>query len=81
MVAEVVRASKIGEQSPNQLPAPPVEVFTTTVSNVLEWLVAETTTKSVTLSSVGVDNRSYMGEGGGGEFGNATGVLHLQFCL
>ena len=40
VVAEVVGAFKTDEQIPNQLPAPLVEVFTTTLSNVLEWLVA-----------------------------------------
>ena len=34
VVAEVVRASKTDEHSLNQPPAPPVEVFTTTVINV-----------------------------------------------
>ena len=34
VVAEVVRASAIDEQSPNQPTVPPVEVFTTMVSNV-----------------------------------------------
>ena len=37
VVAEVVRASAIDEQSPNQPPVPQVEVFTTTVSNYSEW--------------------------------------------
>ena len=58
VVAEVVRASTIDEQSPNQPPVPPVEVFTTTVSNVSEWSVAETIHKSSTLYSVGVEKIS-----------------------
>ena len=44
VVAEVLRASKTAEQIPNQPPPPPVEVFTTTVSNVFEWSVSEALT-------------------------------------
>ena len=47
VVAEVVGASETDEQIPNQTTVPLVEVFTTTVSNVLEWLVAETLTNPV----------------------------------
>ena len=55
MVADVVRASKTDEQSSIQPPVPPVEVFTTTVSTVSEWLVSDTFTEAGTLSSVGVE--------------------------
>ena len=58
VVAEVVGASKTDERIPNQLTGPPVEVFTTTVSNVSEWSVEETLTEASTLSSVGVEKRS-----------------------
>ena len=47
VVEEIVGESKTDEQSPNQLPGPPVEVFTTTVNIFLEWLVAETLTNPV----------------------------------
>ena len=47
VVAEVVKASETGEKISSQPPAPPVEVFTTMVGNVSEWLVAETLTKAV----------------------------------
>ena len=64
-VGLVVAASKTGEQRPNQLPAPPpAEVFTTTVSNILEWSVAETITEAGTLSTVGLEKRSSKGRGG-----------------
>ena len=50
VVAVVAGTSKSGEQSPNQTPGPLVEVFTTTVSNLLEWSVTETPTEAGTLS-------------------------------
>ena len=56
VVEEIVGESNTDEQSPNQPSGPPFEVLTTTVSNILDWLVAETLTKSVTLSYVGLDN-------------------------
>ena len=65
MVTEVVGSSKTGEQGLNQTPAPPVEVFTTTTSNVLEWSVEETLTKAGTLSFVGVEKRYLKGGGVG----------------
>ena len=64
MVAEVIGAYGTDDQSPNQTPAPTVEVFTTTVSNVLEWSVAETLAKYVTMSSIGVKKRYSKGGGG-----------------
>ena len=65
VVAEVVRASKTDEQSLNQTPGPPVEVFTTTMSNISEWYAAEKLTKSGTLSADDVDNISLKGGGRG----------------
>ena len=47
VVADVVGASETGNNNTNQSPAPPVQVFTTTASNILEWSVAETITESV----------------------------------
>ena len=41
VISDVVIASETDEHILNQPTAPPFEVFTTTVSNVLEWLVAE----------------------------------------
>ena len=73
VVADVVGESKTGEQSPNQPPGPPVEVFNTTVSNVPEWLVADTLTKAGTLSYVGVEKRSPK------EGGNPAVVINLEF--
>ena len=52
LVAVVVGASKSDEQSRNQTPGPPVEVFTTTVSNVLQRSVAKILNKSGTLYSI-----------------------------
>ena len=49
---------------PNDPPAPPVEFFTTTVRNVLDWPVAETLTEAGTLYPVGVENISLKGVGG-----------------
>ena len=58
MVEEFIGAYKTDEKSLNQPPPPPVELFTTTVSYVLELSVAETQAKASTLSSVGVEKRS-----------------------
>ena len=66
MVAEVVGESEPYKQSPNKPPAPPVEVFTTTLSNILEWPVAETLTKAGALSLIGVDKKSLKMGGGRG---------------
>ena len=66
MVTEVIRESKTDEQRPNQTPDPPVEVFTTTASNALEWSVTEELIKDGTISSVGVEKRSLKGSGGVG---------------
>ena len=82
MVAEVVGASKTDEHRPNEPPGPPVEVFTTTVINVLEWLMSETLTKSSTLYYVGVKNTSSKFGGvsaasGSAKFGILTGVPNL----
>ena len=55
--------SKTDEQIPNQIPDPPVEVFTTTASNALEWSVTEKLIKAGTISSVGVEKRSSKGSG------------------
>ena len=54
VVVEVVGLPKTDEQSLKQPPGPPFEVFTTTVSNILWWLVAETLIEDGILSSVGV---------------------------
>ena len=43
VVTEVAGASKTDKQKSNHPPGPPVEEFNTTVSNVLEILVSETT--------------------------------------
>ena len=56
--AEVTGVFKTDEQRPKYPPGPPVDVFTTTVSNVSQFLVAEILTKSGTLSSVGVEKIS-----------------------
>ena len=45
----VVTASETGQKSPKHLTPLHVEVFTTTVSNVLEWLVDYTLTEAGTL--------------------------------
>ena len=84
VVAEVVGASENDEQIPNQPPDPPVEVFTTAVSNVLEWSVAQTLTKDSKLFSVVVEKiYSRFGEvsaaGGSDTFGIAAGVSDLKF--
>ena len=63
MVTEVIGESKTDEQIPNQTPDPPVEVFTTTASNALEWSVTEKLIKSGTISYVGVEKRSLKGSG------------------
>ena len=86
VVAEIFRASETDEQSPYQPPAPPVEVFTTTVSNVSEWSTAKKLTKSGTLSYMGVEKISSKGggwgsaAGGSDEFGISTGVPDFRFC-
>ena len=87
VVAEVTGTSETDEQRLNHPPGPPVEVFTTTVSNVLEWLVIDTFTKSGTLYYVGFEKISSKGEGGGGgsatgssdEFVISTGVPNFRF--
>ena len=58
MVSEVIGESNTGEQSPKHPPGPPVDVFTTTVSNVSEWLVADKLTEDGTMSYVDVEKRS-----------------------
>ena len=63
-VSEVARASETDQQSPNQPPPPPVDVFTTTVINVLGWSVVETLTKSGTLSYMGIEKIYLKGVGG-----------------
>ena len=63
VVEEVVGAPETDEQSPKYPPGPPVEVFTTTVSNVLEWSVAETLIKAGRIYSVGVEKKSLKGGG------------------
>ena len=65
VVAKVAVTSKPGDQSLNQPTGPPVEAFTTTVSNFLGCLVEETITEAGTLSSVGIEKR-YSKRGGGG---------------
>ena len=57
MVADVVGASETDEQIPNQPPPPPVEVFNTTMSNGLEWLVADALTEAGKLYYVFVEKR------------------------
>ena len=37
VIGEVVEASEAGKYIQNQLPAPPLDVFTTTVINVSDW--------------------------------------------
>ena len=64
VVTEIVGESKTDEHSTNQPPGPLVEVFTTTVSNVSEWLVARTITEAIIMYYVGVENR-YSKKGGG----------------
>ena len=58
VVEEVFGASETDEQIPKKPPVPPVEVFSTMVCNVLEWLVSKTLIKSGELSHVGVEKRS-----------------------
>ena len=63
VVAEVVGASETDEQILNQPPGSPVEVFTTTESDVLEWSVAETLIKAGRIYSVGVEKKYLKGGG------------------
>ena len=55
VVAEVIGASETDEQIPNQLPAPPVKLFTTTIGNVSELLMEDIITEAGTLYSVGAE--------------------------
>ena len=64
VVVEFIVASKSDKHIPNKPLASPVEVFTTTVSNVLEWSMEETLTKEGTRYYVGVDKRSPKVRGG-----------------
>ena len=86
MVAEFVKAYKTDEQIPNQQTGCPVEVFITLVSNVSGFLVEETLTKYVKLSSVVIEDRYLRGKGlsiagFSDRFGIITGFPNLRFCL
>ena len=85
MVAGDIIASETDEQISNHPPGPPVEVFTTMVSNVLDWSVAETLIEAGTMSYFDVE-KGYLKGGaaaatsGSNEFVISTGVLDLRFC-
>ena len=83
----VVTASDTGQQRPNQILGYPAEVFTTTVSNVLECSVTDKLTKYGTLSTVGLKKRYSKGGRGwlpvgvaNSEFSQGSSICDFSCC-
>ena len=85
VVVEVVRESETNDLNPIHPPGSTVYVFIATVSNVLDWLVAETLTKYGKLYSIVFDKispkwgRRGVAAGVRDKFGISTGVPDFIF--